>query len=484
LSIRLASYREKYRNFMKPFHLPFVAIALILSPGTAAWGQTTPPPTRAFSEIKLSTVEPKYMLERGVSPGIASGTHVGIYIRFAEDIARMVKNHPVTPPQKALRLNVFATDGAFDSLKRLRTEDEVQLAIVQSDLWYYARKNGPPDGGTVVTNSDEARIQNAWKDIYDNIRLLLPLYQEKIHILVKPKDKTAGTYKDLSDLFKKEARVGIGREGSGGYVTCTLLEEIIARPGQKRWKPSFDDTETALRKLVGKDKTGKDLPGGPSLDAVILVGGVPFPPLVDFGVEHVKEKARNNLVRDLFSAEQVVPQMALLEFGAEADALVEASEFEGYLPTEIDSEDYSFLQKEKVKTRAITACLVTHAKYNDGAGKEAHKIGWVRHILYHILYNLNPNTDTGLVDSYGQPLAGTKWLETARMLRRIYMTPAEQEAELKSGEWTGGVVTWKSFGWELHGDVKKDGLQDILNGWGKQAPVAPSRKPIIDPDRL
>lgn len=441
-------------------HATPACVGLFLLSSAIAWGQGQ---GRPFYEIPIGKYPGIVQLERGVSPGIASGSHTGIYIRFAEDIANLCAKYDEGAGKERFRLNVFATQGGFDSLKRLRTEDEVQLAVVQSDLWYYAKLYGnPQEGPGRKANPEELRIRTSWKDIHDNIRLLLPLYEEKIHILVKPEDKSSGKFKDLSDLFANEAKVNVGTQGSGIRVTCTLLEEMMAGAsgvtGGKRWKPSYFDTDTALRKLTAKE--------GDTLDAVIIVGGVPFPALDRFTLETVKEKKMKNLVRDLFVGDQVVPQLALLPFGSKADEVMNRStEFKGYLPSKIETSEYPFLEKESapISTRSIMAVLVTHAKYNPTAGKEAHKIAWVRHILYRTLSKLRPNTTYGLVDDYGVPLAGDKWKDAAANLQRI------NRREL----------TWEgSFGWPLHSDPL---IQEMLQSWGTGL-AGGSPTNVIDPD--
>jgi TRAP-type uncharacterized transport system substrate-binding protein len=445
---------------MKSLRPHLVVFALSLLPAMAALAQG---PTRTFFEIPIGTYPGLQPLERGVSPGIASGTHVGVYIRFAEDISNLCERYEEGPGRPKFRLNVFATEGAFDSLKRLRKEDEVQLAIVQSDLWYYAKLFGSPSTSPAKTQSKVEKIQDSWREISQDIRMLLPLYEESIHILVRPEDKAAGKFKDLTDLFLKEARVNIGTKGSGAFVTCTLLEQILTQApggtGGKRWKPSYDGTEAALSRLVNKEDD--------SLDAVILVGGVPFPALEKFGVDHLKRTPTRNLFKDLTSEPKIAPQMALLPFGETADQLMDGNlDFKGYLPAKIEVSNYTFLQTESapVKTRSIMACLVTHAKYNDAAGKEAHKIQWVRHILYRVLNKMRPNSESGLVDDFGVPHAGDKWKETARNLQRV-----NQKID---------GMTWDSFGWKLHDDRV---LREMLSTWGEGLPggSAPS---LIDPD--
>lgn len=445
-------------SFLQLRAIPLI-LGLFMLPPVFLFGQGQ----RSFYEIPMGKYPGIVQLERGVSPGIASGSHTGIYIRFAEDIANLCAKYDEGGGKDRFRLNVFATQGGFDSLKRLRKEDEVQLAIVQSDLWYYAKLYGNPQNALGRKQSpEELRIQTSWKEIFDNIRLLLPLYEEKIHILVRPEDKASGKYKDLTDLMMNEARVNVGTPGSGIMVTCTLLEEMMSRgvTGGKKWKPSYFDTDTALRRLTDKKES--------TLDAVIIVGGVPFPALDRFTVETIKEKKMKNLVRDLFVGDQVVAQLALLPFGSKADDLMDkSSDFKGYLPTEIQTDDYPFLDKESapIKTRAIMACLVTHARYNPSAGKESHKILWVRHILYRVLSKLRANSEYGLVEDYGVPLAGNKWLDAATNLQNL-------------NQGNNGLSWQGSFGFPLHDDPL---VQEMLRSWG-QGLAGGSTKTVIDPD--
>ena len=117
-----------------------------------------------------------------------------------------------------------------------------------------------------------------------------------------------------------------------------------------------------------------------------------------------------------------------------------------------------------MKTRSIMACLVTHAKYNDTAGLEAHKIQWVRHILYRVLSKMRPGSESGLIEDYGTPQAGDKWKDTARNLQRV-----NQKID---------GMSWDSFGWKLHDDRT---LREMLTKWGEGLPggTAPT---LIDPD--
>jgi len=102
------------------------------------------------------------------------------------------------------------------------------------------------------------------------------------------------------------------------------------------WHEEYEDSGTALERLIDPSS---------GLDAVILIGGVPFPALEKFSVEVIKKKTKSSLVTDLFTGNQIVPQLALLEFGDKMGKVIDDSKmFRGYLPAAIRTDDYSFLQ--------------------------------------------------------------------------------------------------------------------------------------------
>ncbi|MEO0447009.1 MAG: hypothetical protein AAF191_13130 [Verrucomicrobiota bacterium] len=453
---------------MKNHTLPFLTFLLLITLGTAT-GQKT------LNTLSIGDY-PGIRSSTRVNPGISSGSHSGFYIRFAEDISALCEKYGTTAGDSStrykkypkFRLNVMATNGGFDSVKRLRFESETQLAIVQSDLWYFADRNSNPSDPYGQRLSPEKRA--SWAKMADCIRLVLPLYTEKIHIVVRKEEKgeSGDQFKDLMSLFEKNARVNIGTVGSGSMITCTLIEEMILeemrRQGKRdmRWKPSFDSAGIALGRLVDKN-VDPDL----KLDAVIFVGGVPYPALDKFSLTQVKEKAK----RSIFSLgnlgggggapDNSISDLALLPFGEEADRIVDRNPRFRYVKTAFSQDDYPFLAKsnERVWTRGVTACLVTHRDYTTQS-KDSHKILWVRHILYRILTKLDPGSKFGLADDFGEPQAGDKWL-----------------ALFENRDQTG-KMDWDSFGWKRHDDPV---LQSMLNIWSTGSrPVTPGR--IIDPD--
>ncbi len=386
---------------------------------------------------------------RPTNPGIASGSSSGYYIRFGEDLANLCANYGITPSSgdpnyrrfPRFRVNVFATGGGFDNIKRLRGENQVQLAIVQSDLWYYANQYRNPENAPGVN----PKIHDAWGYLADHIQLVLPLYTEKIHLVVRPDTSTKFT--DLVGLFQNQARIAVGGASSGSMITATMLEESIMSNwkkewGQKkRWIPVQLGADAALRRLVNAK-------GSDQLDAVLLVGGVPYPGLEKYGLEKLR--------RGLFGT-QNKPDLTLLPFGRADEVFDNMDAFKGYLSTEITSEDYKFLGENfpTVKTRGVTACLVTHKAYTTDS-RESHKILWVRHIVYRLLTKMDPSTNTGLPFEF-VPRAGDMWKQVKP------------------------VKDWDAYGWKRHEDVW---LRKMVDAWGQDYGQGTSSSPvrIINPN--
>ncbi|MDF1752159.1 MAG: TAXI family TRAP transporter solute-binding subunit [Verrucomicrobiales bacterium] len=407
-----------------------------------------------------------------VNPGIATGSSSGFYIRFGEDIAKLCANYGISlnssDPNRyrfpKFRVNVYATQGGFDSVKRLRYEREVQLAIVQSDLRYFAAK--------MIDEELDPKKREAWRQIANEIKLVLPLYKEKVHILVRPDDKAR--FKDLAGLMKAGATVNVGQISSGGMITCLTMEDTITKSrawqqnGNRTWKRRYHPTDAALDMLTGNNRTDK-------IDAVILVGGIPYPALKNYGMNWAVTKG-------LFKKGlESKPQLALLPVGDEARELLCAHDHENgrhsrhlhnyvgcYLPDEINIQDYKFLGdgNEKVDTIGVYSCLVTHSSYTDSS-KDSHKIKWVRHILFRILTKLDPNTDYGLPTDFGVPRAGDKWKE-------VKPFPAMSSSE----------ANWEDiYGWPRHDDKILRQMVDIwAEGGGGEG--GSSSTSIVDPIRL
>jgi TRAP-type uncharacterized transport system substrate-binding protein len=453
---------------MKSFGILFLTLVFYLS-HSAVHAQ------RSLYEMGFPSSKHPYPDSVGsprVNPGIATGSSSGFYVRFGEDIAKLCANYGISlsssDPNRfrypKFRVNVYATQGGFDSVKRLRYEREVQLAIVQSDLRYFASK--------MIDEELDPKKKEAWRQIANEVKLVLPLYKEKVHILVRPEDKAR--FKDLAGLMKAGATVNVGQISSGGMITCLMLEDTITRSrnwrqdGNLTWKRRYHPTDAALDMLVGNNTSDR-------VDAVILVGGVPYPALKNFGMDWAVTKG-------LFKtglAEK--PQIALLPVGAEAKELLCPHDHESgrhighvhnyigcYVPDTINTQDYKFLGEGggQIETVGVYSCLVTHSSYG-ASTRDTHKIEWVRHVLFRILTKLDPNSDYGLPHDFGVPRAGEKWKE-------VRPFPGMSSSE----------TNWEDiYGWARHDDKI---LRQMVDMWaaGSGGVGGSDSSSVVDPIKL
>lgn len=126
--------------------------------------------------------------------GLTAGSTTGTYIKIARDIANAAED----------RMNVqVSPGGSLKNIDRIRNEPDFQFAIVQYDALVYKALLDP--------------------DLQHMIRVIFPLYDEEIHILVR---RDAGI-ESLQDLAGK--RVNIGPKDTGPWITGSIiraLEEI------------------------------------------------------------------------------------------------------------------------------------------------------------------------------------------------------------------------------------------------------------------
>lgn len=152
---------------------------------------------------------------------VSTGQTGGVYHPLAEAMAAAVsRDHP------RLNFKLLPSDGSVMSMRRLES-GEAGLALLQ---------NGTPGS--------------------NNVRVIAPLYQEVLHILVHA-DSPAKTLRDLHGM-----NLAIGPEQSGTrQVVRRLFSHYGFDPGE--FHPSFDNTTTACQDLIDGN-----------LDAVFAVIGV------------------------------------------------------------------------------------------------------------------------------------------------------------------------------------------------------------------
>src|SRR5579885_3674855 len=161
---------------------------------------------------------------------IVTGPKTGTYIAIGHDIAAVAEH-------AGLFLQVKSSDGSIDNIRRINSNENAALGIVQSDvLGFMARSRNP----------ETMRMA-------EHLRMVLPLYHEEVHVLAR---------KDIQSFAELEnKKVVIGEDGSGHMLTSINLFAMTGVTPSELIKKSPPDGVLDL--LDGK------------VDAVIFVGGKP-----------------------------------------------------------------------------------------------------------------------------------------------------------------------------------------------------------------
>ncbi len=240
--------------------------------------------------------------------GMVTGPETGTYIEIGRDIAGVAKKAGVD-------IEVKPSDGSIENIKRIQSKENAALGIVQSDVLGFLKRSQSPETAKIAAS----------------LRMVVPLYKEEVHVLVR-KD-----IKNFSDL--KGKRVVVGEEGSGNMLTAVnllALMNIKVRETQKLSPP-----EGVLAVLDNQ------------ADAVIFVGGKPVKLFKNMESLSRPENIQfAHLLEDLHFLPLNDPKM-----------LAE------YEPSEITPMDYSFAT-ETTPTIAVRAVLVSYDFSGKGADRK------------------------------------------------------------------------------------------------------------------
>lgn len=231
----------------------------------------------------ISILIPIYTIAQTV---ILSGVDGGSYNQMANDLKNISHN-----PQKIL---VIPSTGSIDNYIRLINEPEVTLSFLQEDVMNYQQLVDLEEG----------------TDFISNLRILLNLGTEEVHLIVKKDSK----YNSLRDL--KNKKVAIGDKNQGTQVTAKLIKEYA----DMKWKNVEIPFDSAFTWLLN-DK----------IDAFFFVGAAPVSKL------------------------SKLPQMANLRLLPLTDSRLG----EIYTPATIASGTYKW-QDEAIETYAVKSLLVAN----------------------------------------------------------------------------------------------------------------------------
>lgn len=230
--------------------------------------------------------------------GILTGAKTGTYYAFGKDIAKIAA-------KTKLEIEVKPSQGSIDNIKRLNSNENASLGIVQSDVLGFLTRSRNPDSLRMAAN----------------LRMVFPFYDEEVHIL--------GGKNIQSIEGLKGKRVAIGEEGSGNMLTAINLFSMM------------DVAPAELFKIPPEQGVVAVLKG--ELDAVVFVSGKPvrlFKNLEDLTLPE------NQKYASMLSQLHFIP-------------LNHPKMLEEYKPASITSVDYKFV-KEDVKTIAVQAVMVAY----------------------------------------------------------------------------------------------------------------------------
>ncbi len=230
--------------------------------------------------------------------GLVTGPKTGTYYTFGKEIQQVAAKSGVT-------VDVKASEGSIENIKRINSTENAALGIVQSDVLGFLSRS---------QNADSIRMAS-------NLRMVFPLFNEEVHVLAR---RDVAAFKDLAGK-----RVAVGEEGSGNMLTAINLFSIMQISPKDMLKMSPAQGVVAV--LKGE------------LDAVIFVGGKPvrlFKNLDDLTLPENQKYAT------------MLQQVHFL-------ALDNPKMLEEYKPATITSQDYHFVQ-ESVPTVSVQAVMISY----------------------------------------------------------------------------------------------------------------------------
>lgn len=239
----------------------------------------------------------------GVQYKIVTASPRGTYIQIGRDLASFVA------PTAGIDLEVLPSAGSAENVKRMRFEQGVKMALVQSDV-YQAFIDLAAAG-----NASAAQMIRP-------LRVILPLYNEEIYFVVRA--DSALQYVHEIDA----AKINAGPVGSGTALTTSTLYRTMFGKGLPEDRTQFMTNEEALVKLLD-DR---------SVDVVAIIAGQPAKLLAD-----MKAEAKNHI--------------RLLKFDPNAPASKAA--LKTYFPATVRASSYPNLLDQDLPALAVKAFLVT-----------------------------------------------------------------------------------------------------------------------------
>lgn len=297
---------------------PFALLAAAVMAAPGAFGQAPaarPAPAATAPAVTPTTAPGTAAAPAGSAPAgravtgpvaykIVTASERGTYIQIGRDLAKFVA------PQAQIELEALPSAGSPENIHRLRYEEGVKLALVQSDV-YQAFINQGRAG------------DKAAESIIRPLRVVLPLYNEEVYFVVRA-DSPMNFVHEIRD-----ARVNVGPMRSGTAMTTTTMYRLMFDQALPDRQLTFLTHEEALFKLTG-DK---------SIDVVAIVAGQPAKLLTD-----MKAEARSLIKLLKLDPEHPASKAAL----------------KTYFPSTVKASNYPNLLTEDLPGMAVKAFLVTY----------------------------------------------------------------------------------------------------------------------------
>lgn len=239
-------------------------------------------------------VEPEKQEEFSQVLGMVTGGKTGTYIKIGQDIEKLMHN-------KQVPIWVKSSAGSLDNIKRMNSQENAGMGIVQSDVLGFLNRKG----------QSTAKL----KSIAKNLQAMFALYNEEVHVFAKK------YIHSLNDLQGK--RVAVGTQGSGTYMTALNLFFMLGVSPEFVFIPYNE----ALAQVLNGD-----------IDAMFYVAGKPV---------------------SLFKKIEQHPEKSKLLENAGFLSIDNPIFTKEYTQAKLTNKEYSWLNKP-VKTIAVKAMLVAY----------------------------------------------------------------------------------------------------------------------------
>jgi TRAP transporter TAXI family solute receptor len=235
---------------------------------------------------------------------IVTASERGTYIQIGRDLQKWIAE------PAGIGLAVLPSKGSAENVRRLRYEEGVKFALVQSDV-YQAFIDQAAAG-----NSEAGQVIRP-------LRVILPLYNEEIYFVTRADSPL--TY--IHEI--KDKKINVGPVGSGTALSAITLYRLMFGQNIADANASYLSNEEALAKIISDT----------SLDVVVVVAGQPAKLFAD-----MRPEAREYI--------------KLLRLDDKAPETTQATTT--YFPATIRTGSYPNWLTEDIPTLTVKAFLVTY----------------------------------------------------------------------------------------------------------------------------